>query len=102
MLADPAIREFHRAAAPLLLSAGLLRLHALRLDERIVAVVYALFAKGRAYSYLSGFDPELAYYSPSTFLLGHAIERAAAEGAREMHFLRGGEFQALDGLPQAP
>src|SRR5690606_11732104 len=51
-LADAAIRRFHRAAAPLLLSAGLLRLHALRLDERIVAVVYGLFAKGRAYSYL--------------------------------------------------
>ena len=60
VLADPAIRSFHRAAAPLLHSAGLLRLHALRLDERIIAVVYALLAKRRAYSYLSGFDPELA------------------------------------------
>jgi CelD/BcsL family acetyltransferase involved in cellulose biosynthesis len=91
VLADPAIREFHRAAAPLLLSAGLLRLHALRLDERIVAVVYALFAKGRAYSYLSGFDPELGAISPGTLTIGHAIRHAMSEGAREFDFLRGRE-----------
>jgi CelD/BcsL family acetyltransferase involved in cellulose biosynthesis len=91
VLADPAVRDFHRAAAPLLLSAGLLRLHALRLDERIVAVVYALFARGRAYSYLSGFDPELGTISPGTLALGHAIRHAIDEGAREFDFLRGQE-----------
>jgi CelD/BcsL family acetyltransferase involved in cellulose biosynthesis len=91
VLADPAIRDFHRAAAPLLLAAGLLRLHALRLDERIVAVVYALFARDRAYSYLSGFDPELGAISPGTLTVGHAIRHAMAEGAREFDFLRGRE-----------
>jgi CelD/BcsL family acetyltransferase involved in cellulose biosynthesis len=91
VLADPAIRDFHRAAAPLLLAAGLLRLHALRLDERIVAVVYALFARGRAYSYLSGFDPELGTISPGTLTIGHAIRRAIDERAREFDFLRGQE-----------
>lgn len=91
VLADAAIRRFHRAAAPLLLSAGLLRLHALRLDGRIIAVVYALSAKGNAYSYLSGFDPEFGWISPGTLAVGYAIAQAIAEGAREFDFLRGRE-----------
>ena len=50
----------------------MLRLHALRLDERIVAVMYALLAKRRAYSYLCGFDPELGMLSPGTLIVGHS------------------------------
>jgi CelD/BcsL family acetyltransferase involved in cellulose biosynthesis len=91
VLAGPAIRHFHRAAAPRLLGAGLLRLHAVRLDERIVAVVYALAAKGRTHSYLSGFDPEFGSISPGTLAVGYAIGQAIAEGAREFDFLRGRE-----------
>jgi CelD/BcsL family acetyltransferase involved in cellulose biosynthesis len=91
VLADPAVRRFHRSAAPLLLCVGLLRLHALWLDERIVAVMYVLFAKGRAYYYLSGFDPDLGKISPGTLTVGHAIQHAIAEGAHEFDFLRGQE-----------
>jgi CelD/BcsL family acetyltransferase involved in cellulose biosynthesis len=103
VLADPAIRRFHCAAAPLLLRSGLLRLHALRLDERIVAVVYALFAKSRAYCYLSGFDPEVGTISPGTLTVGHAIDQALREGAREVDFLRGRErFKHLWGARERP
>jgi CelD/BcsL family acetyltransferase involved in cellulose biosynthesis len=103
VLADQAIRDFHRAAAPLLLSAGLLRLHALRLDERIVAVVYALSARDRVYSYLSGFDPDLGAISPGTLTVGHAIRHAIGEGAREFDFLRGRErFKYLWGARERP
>lgn len=103
VLADPAIRRFHRAAAPRLLEAGLLRLHALRLDERIIAVVYALFAKDRAYCYLSGFDPEFAAISPGTLTVGHAIRHALGEGARSIDFLRGREpFKARWGTREQP
>ena len=91
VLADPAIRRFHRAAAPQLLSDGFLRLQSLRLDERIVAVVYALFAKGCAYYYLSGFDPEFATISPGTLTVGHTIRQAIGERVREFDFLRGRE-----------
>jgi CelD/BcsL family acetyltransferase involved in cellulose biosynthesis len=91
VLADPAIRRFHRAAAPLLLRAGLLRLHALRLDEQIVAVVYGLFAKGRLYWYLSGFDPDFGGISPGTLTVGQTMQNAIAEGAHEIDFLRGQE-----------
>jgi CelD/BcsL family acetyltransferase involved in cellulose biosynthesis len=103
VLADPAIRRFHRAATPHLLTAGLLRLHALRLNRRFVAVVYSLFAKRRAYSYLSGFDPELGTISPGTLTVGHTIRHALGEGAREFDFLRGRErFKYLWGARERP
>jgi CelD/BcsL family acetyltransferase involved in cellulose biosynthesis len=103
VLADPAIRRFHRAAAPLLLSSGLLRLHALRLDERIIAVMYALHARGRAYCYLCGFDPEFGALSPGTLILGHSIWQAVREGAREVDFLRGQErFKYFWGVRERP
>jgi CelD/BcsL family acetyltransferase involved in cellulose biosynthesis len=103
VLADPAVRRFHRAAAPLLYRAGLLRLHALRLDERIVAVMYALAAKRRAYCYLCGFDPEFAALSPGTLILGHSIGQAVREGAHEVDFLRGRErFKYFWGVSERP
>jgi CelD/BcsL family acetyltransferase involved in cellulose biosynthesis len=91
VLADSAVQAFHRAAAPALLQANLLRLHALRLDGRIVAVIYALHARNRGYYYVSGFDAEFAGISPGTLSIGHAIEQFVREGAREVDFLRGRE-----------
>jgi CelD/BcsL family acetyltransferase involved in cellulose biosynthesis len=103
VLSDPAIRRFHRAAAPLLLNSGLLRLHVLRLDERIVAVMHALCAKDRAYCYLCGFDPELGALSPGTLILGHSIWQAVQEGAHEVDFLRGQErFKYFWGVRERP
>jgi CelD/BcsL family acetyltransferase involved in cellulose biosynthesis len=103
VLADPAIRRFHRAAAPLLLNSGLLRLHVLSLDERIIAVMYALHARRRAYCYLCGFDPEFGALSPGTLILGHSIRQAVREGAREVDFLRGQErFKYFWGVRERP
>jgi CelD/BcsL family acetyltransferase involved in cellulose biosynthesis len=103
VVADPAIRRFHHAAAPLLLSAGLLRLHVMRIDERIVAVMYALHARGRAYCYLSGFDPDFGALSPGTLILGHSIWHAMREGAREVDFLRGQErYKYFWGVRERP
>jgi CelD/BcsL family acetyltransferase involved in cellulose biosynthesis len=91
VLADPRVERFHREAAPALARAGLLRLYALHLDDRPIAVLYGLAAKGRAYYYLSGFDPACAALGPGTLIVGHAIETAQREGAREFDFLRGSE-----------
>lgn len=91
VLADERVRAFHADAAPELLGAGLLRLYALRLDERIIAALYGFAGKGRFYYYLGGFDPEFRALSPGTLMIGHAIEAAVREGLAEFDFLRGAE-----------
>lgn len=96
VLADAAVQAFHREAAPGLLDAGLLRLHMLRLDGDIAAVLYALadpatMREPRHSYYLGGFDPRLRALSPGSLLVARAIEQAHAEGATGFDFLRGAE-----------
>jgi CelD/BcsL family acetyltransferase involved in cellulose biosynthesis len=91
VLADPRVRAFHRTAAPSLLRTGVLRMAAVRLRHRIAAVTYAMLAGDRVLFYLSGFDPDAAFESPGTLLLGYLLEHAAREGSQEAHFLRGDE-----------
>jgi CelD/BcsL family acetyltransferase involved in cellulose biosynthesis len=91
LLRDARLRPFHLDAMPELASRKVLRLYALMLGARVVGVYYGFHHGDCAAAYLGGFDPELAHCSPGTLLLGHAINEAAAEGAREVHFLRGGE-----------
>jgi CelD/BcsL family acetyltransferase involved in cellulose biosynthesis len=91
VLADDAVRAAHAEAAPLLHAAGLLRMHALRLEGEIVAVLYALLHARRCYYYIGGFDPRHAAFSPGALLLAHAIGQAMAEGATDFDFLRGAE-----------
>jgi CelD/BcsL family acetyltransferase involved in cellulose biosynthesis len=91
VLASPKVQDFHREAAPRLLAAGILRLYALRIDGEIVGSYYGFHQEGRAYAYLTGFDPAYEFESPGTVILAHAIEAAMREGAREFHMLRGGE-----------
>jgi CelD/BcsL family acetyltransferase involved in cellulose biosynthesis len=90
-LDEPAIQNFQREAARNLLSLGALRLHALRINGRIVACLYAFASGKRTYFYLSGFDPEFSRLSPGTLMIGHAIEQAVREGMDEFDFLRGQE-----------
>ncbi|HEU4754100.1 MAG TPA: GNAT family N-acetyltransferase, partial [Armatimonadota bacterium] len=91
VLADPRVQRHHRGAAPELLRRGVLQLFALRIDGEIVACYYGLLARGRAYYYLSGFDPAWSHLSPGTLVIGHALEEAVRGGARELDFLRGRE-----------
>jgi len=91
VLDSAAIQRFHRLTAPRLLNAGLLRLHAWRLDGRIVAVQHVLVHGARACAYLAGYDPALGSLSVGTVLIAAAVEHAIAEGRREFDFLRGVE-----------
>jgi CelD/BcsL family acetyltransferase involved in cellulose biosynthesis len=91
VLTDPLVLAFHRAAVPLLLRAGMLRMAAIRLRDRIAAVAYAMLTANRIFFYLTGYDPEIAFESPGTLLLGHMLEQAIGEGKLEAHFLRGEE-----------
>jgi CelD/BcsL family acetyltransferase involved in cellulose biosynthesis len=89
--ADPVVRGFHLAASGQMLSAGIARVYLLQIGGSIAAAYYGFVAKGIAHAYLSGFDPDYAELSPGTQIVAHAIEEAVREGAREFHFLRGGE-----------
>jgi CelD/BcsL family acetyltransferase involved in cellulose biosynthesis len=91
VLCDANVQNFHRAAARGLLKRGLLRLYTLLWESRTAAVLYGFLWRERAYYYISGFDPSLERYSLGTLLIGHFLEEAAREGAREFDFLRGRE-----------
>lgn len=91
VLADPRIQAFHRAAAPALAEAGLLRLSVVRHAERIVAVLLGFADGHRGYSYINGVDQTVPGQSFGTLAFACAIEDALAGGAREYHFLRGEE-----------
>jgi CelD/BcsL family acetyltransferase involved in cellulose biosynthesis len=91
VLDDPVIERFHREAAAALHARHLLRLIGLRIDGRLVAVLYGFVDHARFLFYLSGFTPELASLSPGRLVIAHAIERAVDEGAIEFDFLRGRE-----------
>jgi CelD/BcsL family acetyltransferase involved in cellulose biosynthesis len=90
-LANPAVQRFHRAVAPKFLKAGLLRMCALRIERRIVAVLYGFHHSCRSYYYLSGFDPEFQKFNVGTVVLKYAIEQAVRERTKEFDFLRGQE-----------
>jgi CelD/BcsL family acetyltransferase involved in cellulose biosynthesis len=91
VLADPHVQAFHRDAVPRLQAAGLLALHALSVDDRVVAVAYVLTSADRMYYYLGGFDPAFTAVSPGTQVLAAAIDAGSRAGVREFDFLRGRE-----------
>jgi CelD/BcsL family acetyltransferase involved in cellulose biosynthesis len=91
LLADDTVRAFHIEATAALMAQGALRLLALRLDGRIVAMLYGFAGKGRFYHYLAGFDPELRQLGLGTLVIGHAVMQSIDEGLKEFDFLRGRE-----------
>jgi CelD/BcsL family acetyltransferase involved in cellulose biosynthesis len=91
VLADDLLLRFLREAVPEVQAAGRLRLHALRLKGRVVAGLLALHDGPRVHGYLTGFDPALGNLGLGSILIAHTMTAAHAEGAREMHFLRGQE-----------
>ena len=88
--AEP-LRRFHEEAARGLVARGVLRLYGLRLGERYLAAYYGFLCGATAYYYLGGFDPEYRSLGLGALIVGHAMEQAAAEGARTFDFLRGQE-----------
>lgn len=91
VLADEPVQAFHRDAARRMLDAGMLRMYATRLGDRVVAVFYGFALHDTVYYYLSGYDPELEKLSIGTLVVAHAIEEAARAGAATFDFLRGAE-----------
>ena len=91
VLASTLVRRFHEAAAPALLAANLLRPITLRIEGVAAGIYYGLQHGPVSYAYLGGFDPDFAFESPGTLVIGAAIEAAAQDGVRHFNFLRGQE-----------
>jgi len=91
VLADEAVKAFHRQSAPGLLARGLLRLHRLRVAQHVVAVIYTLFAHTTVFCYLQGYDPEFAHLSPGTHLMFWVMVDAIRSGMSKFDLLRGQE-----------
>jgi CelD/BcsL family acetyltransferase involved in cellulose biosynthesis len=91
VLSQGLIQQFHRNVAMRLIDMGIFRLYLLRLDQRVIGALYALFEGETVYCYLQGFDPEYGKMSPGTAILGNVIEAAIKHGAKKIDFLRGRE-----------
>lgn len=91
MLAADVDQAFHRQVALCMLEARALRMYALRVKDRIVAVFYGFAHHDTVYYYLSGYDPSLDRMSPGTVVVAHAIAEAVLGGAKTFDFLRGAE-----------
>ncbi len=91
MLADDVVQTFHRLVARGMLDADALRMYAMRVCNRIVAVFYGFAHHHTVCYYLSGYDPDLEKSSPGTLIVAHAIEQAVRDGAKTFDFLRGAE-----------
>ncbi len=94
VLNSETLEGFHREACSRL--EGLLRFYTMRLDGRIVAIVYGYQHAQTFYSYLGGFDPDLTSFSPGALILQYGIEQAIAEGVLYWDFLRGQESYKFD------
>ncbi|HZP67794.1 MAG TPA: GNAT family N-acetyltransferase [Rudaea sp.] len=92
VFADPLMRAFFADVVPALDAAGLLRVTQVKASGQTIAAVLVLQCRRAAHFYMSAFDPAWSRYSPGAVALAAAMRRAAAEGAGEFHFLRGGEL----------
>ncbi len=103
VLGAPCVQNFLRDAAHGFRERGWMRLHGLRVNNVLQAVVCNFAARGWTGAYICGFDPALSRYSPGSVLFGFAIEHAISAGDREFDFLRQGEkykyaWRAVDRL----
>jgi CelD/BcsL family acetyltransferase involved in cellulose biosynthesis len=91
MLAQPAIRAFHREAARRLQRRGALLLRALRFGDAVAGVLYGFLDRGVTRICVTGFLRAHARRSPGAILYADAIERAHRGGNRLFDFMRGAE-----------
>ncbi len=86
-----AVEDFHRRAGRLLAERGLARLAILEVEGQPVAAAYGFVHGARFAYYQAGLLPEWRRRSAGSVVMVEMMRAAAAEGAREMDFLRGDE-----------
>ena len=82
---------FVRDVAAALARRGMLRMFALRFQERVSAVIMALTTARTTFSYLSAFNPEYERFGFGRELIAQSFRFAHRNGYQEWNFLRGEE-----------
>lgn len=85
------IMRFHKEVAARFLSSSWLKLYFLEQEREPVACLYAFRYKDRVFAYQTGFNCALEKLGLGNVLFDHAIRDSIRTGAKEFHFLRGGE-----------
>lgn len=88
---DARVLPFFSEAFGVLAQHGVVRAYSMTCENRLIGGYLGFLHRERGSYYLGGFDPEFAFESPGTILIGHAMRCAADEGADTFDFLRGGE-----------
>jgi len=84
---DPTTRRFYRAIAEEAGAAGTLRLHTLKVGDRLAAFQLDLEHAGTEYVLKIGYEPELSKLSPGGLLLKRVIAAAIARGLTRVDLL---------------
>lgn len=84
---DPGTRRFYRAIAAEAGAAGTLRLHTLKVGDRLAAFQLDLEHAGTEYVLKIGYEPELSKLSPGGLLLKRVIAAAIARGLTRVDLL---------------
>jgi CelD/BcsL family acetyltransferase involved in cellulose biosynthesis len=85
------IRDFHCDVSARFLDQGCLKLYFLEDHGNPVAFLYAFRYKDRIFAYQTAFDCAWEKIGPGNVLFNYAIRDSIQAGAKEFHFLRGGE-----------
>jgi CelD/BcsL family acetyltransferase involved in cellulose biosynthesis len=88
---DARVLPFFIEALTALAREGVVRAYSIACEGCLIGGYLGFLHRGRASYYFGGFDPQFAFESPGTILIGHAMRSAAAEGAHIFDFLRGAE-----------
>lgn len=89
IISQPETEAFYRGLSEIATERGWLRLCALLVEDRLIAFQYNLDFGGRRYLLKSGFDEEMAAYSPGKVIQWRVLEAAASSGLSSYEF--GGE-----------
>jgi CelD/BcsL family acetyltransferase involved in cellulose biosynthesis len=85
-------KEWFMDVSKRLQNAGLLRLHTLSVDDKVIAAIYCMAAGGTTIYYLGGFDQEYHKWSPGMLATRAAIMHAVGvDKSHTFDFLRGNE-----------
>ena len=93
------LQRFLRSVCREFLKMRVLRLYALRLNERVVATSLGFFYNRQTSLYMTGIDPMFPELSLGSLITSHAMESAVRDGAECFDFLRGQErYKTLWGV----